>query len=95
MAKSLDELRKEYLVAAVHFEDTIARLFPGADKWTWYRALAHINGTIGRRNDDTSRDEALAASTEIKVAYDVYLNAIHTFYLARDGERGFLGGRGM
>jgi hypothetical protein len=93
--KSLYQLREEWEIALIHVDGTIARLFPGADRWTWFRALSRINGTIGRHNDDTSRDEALAASAEIKVAYDVYLKAIHAFYRARDGERGFLGGRGM
>jgi hypothetical protein len=93
MAKTLDQLRTEFEIAGAHVDATIARLFPGANRWTWFRALSRINGTIGRHNEDTSRDADLAASAEIKVAYDVYINAIHAFYRARDGEHGFLGGR--
>lgn len=91
----LKEIRATAETAQAHFENTVASLFPGADKWHWFRALARINGGIGRHNDDTSRDEDLAASSEIREAHDAYTTAIHAFYLARDGEHGVLGGRGL
>ncbi len=31
----------------------------------------------------------------VHAACDAYLEATHAFYLARDGEKGFLGGRGL
>lgn len=41
-------------------------------------------------------EEAGAVWTPALVAvHAAYIEALHAFYLARDGERGFLGGRGL
>lgn len=75
------------------FTGTVDRLFPGATEWHWLRAVSHIGGEAVRRNDDTSKDTALAASAEIRAAWDAYLGALHAYYSLRDGPNGFLGGR--
>lgn len=95
LAQNLNELQTAYEAARRHFLATIHRLFPGMGEYHWYRALTHMRGQIGRRNDDTSHDEALAASKEIEEAHDAFIKALHAFYRARDGERGFLGGKGV
>ncbi|WP_316224975.1 MULTISPECIES: hypothetical protein [unclassified Bradyrhizobium] len=92
---NLTDLRAASDGAKAHFDATIQRMFPGADEWDWFRAIERINGGIGRHNDDTSRDEALAASVEIREAHDSYLKALHAFYLLRDGPHGALGGSGV
>lgn len=77
------------------FLAAIDSAFPGMAEWHWYRALAHVRGRDGRRNDDTSNDLALAANETIRQAHDAYIQALHAFYRARDGEKGFLGSRGL
>jgi hypothetical protein len=48
------------------------------DRWAAYRA-----------------EEAGAVWPEsVRVAHDAWTDAVHRFYAARDGERGFLGARG-
>ena len=88
---NLATLRADYERANASFEALLAERFPGADRYTWSRGLAHINGGIGRHNDDTSRDAALAADADIQAAYDKYIHLLHVFYRARDGEHGVLG----
>jgi hypothetical protein len=87
------QLRDAAMVLRLEFENTIARKFPGCDKWHWSRACAAIRGENVRRNDDTSQDTALAADKEIRTAYDCYIKALHLFYEARDGRHRFLGAR--
>ena len=77
------------------FERLVAAKFPGRDHWHWTRACAAIRGDNVRRNDDQSDDVALADDAEIRAAWETYTGALHAFYRARDGERGFLGGRGL
>ena len=64
-----------------------------ADEWTWFRAVDAMKGHAGRRNEDTSRDDELAADPDVRAAHDEYIRRLHAFYLARDGEGGVLGGR--
>lgn len=79
--------------AHVAFTSAVDRLFPGATEWDWLRAVSYGNGENVCRNDDTSRDAHLAASAEIRAAWDAYLRELHAYYLLRDGPNGFLGGR--
>jgi len=91
----LSELRADFEQAQATWESLIVDHFPGADKWHWYRALSAVRGEDVRRNDDTSRDAALAADDAIRQAHDDYIRKLHVFYRARDGEHGVLGGRGL
>lgn len=91
----LTELRTAFEAANIEFEQLLTAHFPGADRWTWYRALAAVRGENVRRNVDQSQDVALAADTELAVLHDEYIRLLHVFYRARDGERGVLGGRGL
>lgn len=90
----LRQMRLAFESARLEWLAAIAREFPGMSEWHWYRACSAINGENCRRNDDTSHDKALASSHAIKAAHSVYIEKLHAFYRARDGERGFLGGRG-
>lgn len=81
-------LREEYEAADRAF---LASRFPGADRYTWHRAVSAIEGGGCRRNADESRDVALAADADLKLAHDAYIERLHAFYRARDGEHGFLG----
>ena len=87
----LTSLQAEASRLATVFEDTLSKKFPLRTKWDWYRAIDAVSGGIARRNDDTSQDAALAADADILAAHDAYIKALHDFYRARDGERGFLG----
>lgn len=91
----IEALRSAYRKAKEDFDDTVSREFPGCNEWDWLRAVAHINGDNCRRNDDTSNDKAMAESQTIRAAWDNYMHHLHTFYRARDGEYGVLGGRGI
>lgn len=84
---TLTDLRDRYTCLHAGFLATIDREFPGRGEWDWYRALQQG----GRRNTDTSDDDALAASETIRAAHDAFIKALHEFYRARDGERGVLG----
>ena len=77
------------------FHAAIEQAFPGMNEWHWFRALSAIEGRNTRRNDDTANDAALAGNATIREAYDSYITALHTFYRARDGDKGVLGGRGL
>lgn len=77
------------------FIGLIDSAFPGLDQWHWQRACAAARGENVRRNDDTSNDSALASNAAIRAAWDDYIQALHAFYRARDGEKGFLGSRGL
>lgn len=92
---NLDELRADFEQAQAAWELLIAERFPGATQWHWYRAVAAVRGENVRRNDDTSRDAAMAADDAIRQAHDDYIRKLHVFYRARDGEHGVLGGRGL
>jgi hypothetical protein len=91
----LEALHKNAETLERAFQDLIARKFPGRDEWDWLRACGAVRGDNIRRNDDTSQDAALAADADLEAAYGKYLDALHKFYRARDGERGVLGGRGL
>ena len=91
----LAKLRIAFEFANAEFERMLHDRFPGADRWTWYRAFAAIKGENCRRNDDTSRDAELAADRDIAAAHDEYIRLLHVFYRARDGAGGVLGGRGL
>lgn len=60
--------------------DTACRGSFADRRWGYYRAV---------EGDGRGVTDAMHA------AADAYLAALHTFYLARDGERGFLGARGL
>jgi hypothetical protein len=92
---NLETLHAKYEAAEREFEDAIISQFPGLTKWDWFRACDRIEGGIGRRNDDTSQDEALASNARIRAAHDDYISKLHKFYSLRDGPRGFLARRGM
>lgn len=87
----LPTLREEYEAADRAFLALLESRFPGADRYTWYRAVSAIEDGGCRRNDDESRDVALAADADLKLAHDAYIERLHAFYRARDGEHGFLG----
>ena len=92
---TLQALRTAQEAAYADLVALIDRKFPGATIWNWYHALVAVEGTIGRRNDDTSHDVALAADTDIKAAHDEFIRLLHVFYRARDGEHGVLGAYGQ
>ena len=89
----LGELLKESVRKRFEFKAAVRAIAPHLDEFDWYRALTARDGGIGRHNDDKSYDDALTSSEEIRVAHDAYIKALHTFYRARDGEGGILGGR--
>ena len=90
---SLSALRHAFEAAYGAFEAVLSDHFPGATKWDWYRAVAALRGENCRRNEDRSRDEAMAADVSISRAHDEFIRLLHVFYRARDGERGVLGSR--
>jgi hypothetical protein len=77
------------------FEDQLSARFLGADRYTWYRALSAVEGKNCRRNDDESRDAALAADMGLKAAHDEYIRLLHIFYRQRDGGAGDAWGRNL
>lgn len=88
---SFASLRADFEAASDRFEALVSERFPGADKYTWYRALSAVKGENCRRNDDTSRDAAMATDTDIARAHDEFIRLLHIFYVTRDGPNGFLG----
>jgi hypothetical protein len=92
---TLTEAKSAASTAEQHFEFLVGARFVGMNKWHWYRARAAVRGENCRRNDDTSHDTALAADMVIAEAYDLYIKALHKFYVMRDGPNGVLGGRGL
>lgn len=90
---TLAQLKTAFQEAEACFERVLTTRFPGADKWTWYRAVAATRGENIRRNEDTSNDAALSADQDIAAAHDEYISRLHVFYRARDGEHGVLGGK--
>lgn len=95
MNTDLNALRAKARNLYAEHEAVFARKYTGLDHWHWSRAVAHMKGENVRRNDDTSRDAELAADPELRATWDAYITALHAFYRARDGERGFLGSRGF
>jgi hypothetical protein len=91
--QTLAQLKTAYEAAFASFEAKLSAAFPGADEFHWHRAVAHMRGENVRRNDDTSRDAAMAANAEIEKAWEHYIEALHAFYALRDGPCGFLGSR--
>ena len=91
VAPTLTGLRRGFELARDDFRNLLSSRFPGADEWTWHRACDAVANKGRRRNEDESRDAALAADTGIRAAWDEYIRLLHVFYRARDGERGFLG----
>lgn len=88
---ALFDLRRTAEQKRLEFIATVHDLNPDFDVWHWYRARAAMDGHVGRLNDDTSFDQALASSESIQQAHEAYIKATHAFYMARDGEGGFLG----
>jgi hypothetical protein len=92
----LDRLRIAHENAHTRFQAALASTFPGATEWDWLRACDHAEGEgVARRNDDTSRDGAMATHPALKAAWDTYIAALHEFYAMRDGPKGVLGSRGL
>ena len=91
---TLTEAKTAATEAQLNFELLIRTRFVGADKWDWYRAVDAVRGK-NCRNDVTQRDQALAADQTIAEAHELYIKALHKFYLMRDGPNGVLGGRGL
>lgn len=77
------------------FQLQIRDEFPGATEWDWFRACSAAAGENTRRNADTSRDAAMAASETIRASHAKYIRLLHVFYTMRDGPNGVLGGRGL
>ncbi len=92
---NLATLKTDFEAGRQIWRELIPAKFPGRGEWDWQRACAAVRGDNVRRNDDTSQDEAMAADPEIRAAHDAYISALHAFYRARDGEGGFLGGKGV
>lgn len=91
MTADLNELLAAAHAAREVFLAMVPQRFPGATQWDWARACSAMRGENCRRNDDTSRDEALAADPHIRAAHENYITALHRYYKTRDGEHGFLG----
>ena len=91
LAKPLiNDLREVASNAECIFETLLREKYPHADRFVWFRACEALrNGTADRFDRDMANDP------QILRAHDVYIKALHTFYHARDGERGFLGTRGL
>lgn len=92
MPESVHELRMRADELHADFCRKVAEAFPGADEWTWQRAVAHMAGENVRRNDDTSRDSEIAADVSLREAWDSYIAALHRYYETRHGPNGVLGG---
>lgn len=95
LSPTLADLRAAHESAKASLDALVSRKFTGATVWNWYRALHAVKGELGRRNDDTSDDLALAADADIKASHDEYIRLLYVFYSARDGAGGVLGGRGL
>lgn len=78
---TLQELKLLVDVKHNEFICIIQSQFPGKSEWDWFRALKSYEDS----------DPALAASLEIRNAYDYYIKVLQTFYAKRDGLNGFLG----
>ncbi len=86
----ISDLREVASNAERIFETILRDKYPMADRFTWFRASeAECKGVADKFDRDMAND------SQIKLAYCVYMEALHAFYRARDGERGFLGGRGL
>lgn len=92
---TLAALRIKFETARELVDEIIGAEFPGMDTRCWLLAVSHVAGGNIWRNDDTSHDEALAAHTGIKAAWDEYITALHAYYALRGGPRGFLGNMGV
>ena len=92
--QSLESLRRIFEADHWCFVGMISSRY-GVDEATWLRAVAHIAGHVGARNEDMSKDLELADDVEVRAAWDKYITSLHKFYLLRDGPNGFLGGRGL
>jgi len=92
---TLTEAKTAAEAAEDHFKFLVGARFVGMNEYHWYRAVAAVRGENCRRNDDTSHDQALAADRTIGEAHDLYIKALHKFYVMRDGPKGVLGGRGL
>jgi hypothetical protein len=86
----LRDLREVASNAERIFETLLREKYPRADRFVWFRAREALrNGTADRFDRDMANDP------QILRAHDAYIEALHAFYRARDGERGFLGARGL
>lgn len=86
----LEELRKAALAAEEEFQTTLNRFYPRADMWTFYRAEDKV-----REGTADKWDTEMATNPEILAAAKKKVEALHAFYFERDGEKGFLGSRGI
>lgn len=86
----INDLREVATNAERIFETVLREKYPRADKFTWYRACEAER--LGRADEF---DRKMATNVQICAAHDAYIDALHAFYRARDGEHGVLGGRGL
>lgn len=89
MPNTLTALRAAADAAYHLFLASVETVAAGVTEYDWYRALPDSGTT--RKNDDRRNDAALAGSAAIRAAHDAYIRELHAYYLARDGEGGFLG----
>lgn len=86
----LETLHKTAHTKEIAFETILRAHYPRADRWTYYRAAEKTqNGTADKW------DREMAENTEINAAHAEYIRALHAFYAVRDGNKGFLGSRGL
>ena len=75
----LSELKANADHAKEAFEAAAYVVYAGGI-WDFYRECERCEGNV---------------SPSLLMLYDAYISALHAFYLARDGERGVLGSRGI
>jgi hypothetical protein len=86
----INDLREVASDAERIFETSLREKYPRADRFVWFKACE-----LERKGAADKFDRDMANDPQIKRAYDAYIDALHTFYRARDGEGGVLGGRGL
>ena len=105
LAKPLiNDLREVASNANCIFETLLREKYPRADRFVWFRAREALrNGTTDRFDRDMANDPQILRAYDVYIealhtflrAYDVYIEALHTICHARDGDRGFLCSRGL
>lgn len=75
----LARLRAAADAAEIAFENAARREYGPDGRWEFYRRDA----------------QGLPLDAKVLEACNAYVAALHIYYQARDGERGFLGGRGL
>ena len=86
----LEKLRKAAQDAETAFETVLRKHYPRADRFTWL----HVNDRVTDGRADKF-DREMAGNQDINKAWETFISQLHTFYNARDGEKGVLGSRGI